>query len=112
MDNPKVKIKEAIEAYTGRTSQKMNIIMLATQIKADVTVKTVENYLHQSIEGKRSIPVGILIQVSEILGVTTDFLLGLSNIDGSIRATAEKIDSLTTELSQESHKLGQQLTKD
>ena len=53
----------------------------------DITQKEIAEYLHvrqntysQYESGKRQLPIEVLIALAEFYGVTTDYLLGLSDV--------------------------------
>lgn len=69
------KLKEAIERYSKKTGKKMNINLLSKLIKSDLKQNTVWNYLQRASKGQKELPIHIVLEVSRILKVSTDYLL-------------------------------------
>lgn len=88
---PKVRIPEALALFKEKTGVKMKKIELAEKIKFNGSISTVENYLQMAIIGRKDLPCSILSQVSIILGVSTDYLLGLSEEPDTIEISSKRL---------------------
>jgi plasmid maintenance system antidote protein VapI len=74
---PKIRIEEAIDIYQKKTGKKMNQRKLSNIIKNKRSVNTVINYINLAINGKKELPITVLMEISKVLGVSVDFLVGL-----------------------------------
>lgn len=91
MEYPIIKIQEALDIYKENTGNVMRKKELASKIDFNTSSVTIENYLQRSMTGDKDLPCSILKQVSEILGVSTDFLLGLSKDESTIEISSKRL---------------------
>ncbi len=101
----KVRIEEALEIHNSTAKEKLSKIGLSKLIKSKVNTATVQNYIQRAITGEKEMPLHILIQISLILGVTIDYLLGFSQSHKGAGKRATSIFEMASKMKLESAQL-------
>jgi len=76
--HPRIKIKESISYYNSKhkSSEKMTNLKLAQAMPGDAQLATRQQMLSNFQSGRHNCPTHWLIAISEMLGVTVDYLVG------------------------------------
>ena len=88
----KLRIEDAIDLYNKNHKTSINKKQLAERIMyKNYSVATLQSYISTAISGNgKVIPIEILKQLSIVLEISSDYLLGLSDSNNTIELSCKK----------------------